>query len=297
MNIRQRNAVLALGGGGARGVAHVGAVEVVRSMDINIDRFVGISIGSLVGALSANELDSQRLLHQILSYLKSDGFMKKQAKLFAAAPKSEESSRSGIFSWYETLKRFVGTRRKLINILSRPSLLARDVMQHVVDGLLPDVGIEDLQMPLSIVAVDLHTGDKVVLEKGSVRDAVIASTAIPGIFPPVAWDDMLLCDVGVLDPVPSLTAKAYARDLTIAVDVCAKIKPKERFTSAVESFIRMNEIAQGLLQQHANASADLLIRPNVEDIPWFDFSQPEILIEEGRRAALNALNHLRNSAA
>ncbi|MEZ6092397.1 MAG: patatin-like phospholipase family protein [Pirellulaceae bacterium] len=297
MKLRQRKAVLALGGGGARGLAHIGAIEVIRSLNFDIERYVGVSIGALVGALCAIEDDSEKLHARVSEYLHSDGFLKKQAKLFAAAPKTEASSNSGIFSWYETLKRFVGTRRKLIHILSRQSLLARDVMQHVVDGLLPDANIEDLARPLSIVTVDLRTGRQVILDRGPVKEAVIASTAIPGIFPPVPWDDMLLCDIGVLDPVPSRIAKQYGGEMTIAIDVCSAITHKQTVRNAVETFVRMNEIAQGLMRQYAIESADVMIRPDVARIPWFDFSNPEVLIGEGRKAAEHATQALRLSAA
>ncbi|QDV13729.1 NTE family protein RssA [Rosistilla oblonga] len=297
MQLRNRTAVLALGGGGARGLAHIGAIEVLRSLDLRIERYVGVSIGSLVGALCAIEPDSEKLHAKVNDYLHSEGFLKMQAKLFAVAPKSEASSSSGIFSWYETVKQFVGTRRKLIHILSRPSLLARDVMQHVVEGLLPDANIEDLDQPLNIVTVDLRTGSPVVLDRGPLREAVIASTAIPGIFPAVPWDDMLLCDIGVLDPVPSRMAQRYASDLTIAIDVCAGIKHKPKVKNAFETFIRMNEIAQGLMRQTAHESADLMIRPDVARVPWFDFTDSELLIGEGRKAAQSMIQKMWQNAA
>lgn len=297
MKLRQRTAALALGGGGARGLSHLGAVDVIRSCGVRVEHFVGVSIGSLVGALCAGEEDSRRLYERVVNYLTSDGFQQMQSKLYQAAPKSEVSSNSGMFSWYETLKRFIGTRRKLIHVLRRPALLTRDIMQHVVDGLIPDIGIDESDVPLSIVAVDLYTGQPVVLEKGSLREAIIASTSIPGIFPPVPWDDMLLCDVGVLDPVPTRVAQRYASDLTIGVDVCSDISAKDRFSTALESFIRMNEIAQGLLRDYSVDSADIMIRPSVAHVPWFDFTDFDILIQEGNVAAEAAMQQLRHTAA
>ncbi len=297
MNIMQRKAVLALGGGGARGLAHIGSIEVIRSMRLEIDHYVGVSIGSLVGAMCAIEPDTARLHARVIDYLHSDGFQHKQAKLLAAAPKSPASSASGVFSWYETLKRYVGTRRKLIRILSSTSLLARDVLQHVVEGLLPDVNIEDLDCPLTIMAVDLKTGTPALLQRGPVREAVIASASIPGIFPPVPWGDKLLCDIGVLDPVPTRIAKRFASDLTIGIDVCSTVKHKPHIKNAFETFIRMNEIAQGLTRQYSAESADVMISPDVADIPWFDFSNPETMIAKGRSAAQKAMLRLQQQAA
>jgi NTE family protein len=279
------SAVLALGGGGARGLAHLGVIEILHQMPFTIERFVGVSIGSLAGALCAVDHDDQRLQQRVVSYLTSEAFLSKQAALFSAAPEAEEPSTSGLFEWYHQVRRFLGARRKLANLFSKPALLAEDVMQDVVDTLLPDMDIRDLKVPLSIVALDLYSGRKIVLTEGSLKDAVMASTAIPGVFPPVKWDSMLLCDVGMMDAIPAKIASSYGADLTISVDVGAQLEPIERCPTAVDVFLRLGDIGEHLMRDYTRGLSDFLIRPDVASTSWYDFSAPNSLIVTGRQAA------------
>ena len=290
-----RSTILALGGGGARGLAHLGVIEVLHQMPLTIERFVGVSIGSLAGALCAVDHDDKRLQQRVTDYLTSEAFLSKQAALFSAAPDAEEPSTSGLFAWYHHIRRFLGARRKLAQLFSKPALLAEDVMQDVVDALLPDMDIRDLKVPLSIVALDLYSGRKVVLTEGSLKDAVMASAAIPGVFPPVRWGSMLLCDVGMMDAIPAKIASSYGADVTIAVDVGAQLEPIEKCPTAVDVFLRLGDIGEHLVRDYTRGMAGFLIRPDVASTPWYDFSDPDSLITTGRLAARDFLSYSNSS--
>lgn len=279
------SAVLALGGGGARGVAHLGVIEVLQQLPVSIDRYVGVSIGSLAGALCAADSDVLRVQERVVSYLSSHEFQSKQAALFSAAPDAEEPSTSGLFAWYGQIRRFLGARRRLANLFSKPALLTADVMEDVVDALLPDCNIEDLPTRLSVVALDLYSGRKVVLTEGSLRKAVMASAAIPGVFPPVKWESMLLCDLGMMDAIPARIARSYGADLTISVDVGGGLEPVDSCITAADIFLRLSDIGEHLVRDYTRDISDLLIRPDVASIPWYDFSNAAELIARGRAAA------------
>ncbi|MEZ6061532.1 MAG: patatin-like phospholipase family protein [Planctomycetaceae bacterium] len=286
---QRRRAALALGGGGARGLAHLGVVEVLRQTPIHIERIVGVSIGSLAGALCAVDEDVVGMQKRVIKYLTSKAFNERQASLFAAAPPAEEPSTSGMFAWYEQIKRYLGARRQMMHLLRKPSLLSATVIQAVIDALLPDIDIRDTRIPLSIVALDLYRGRPVVLERGPMKDAVMASAAIPGVFPPVEMDGMLLCDIGLMDSLPTKYAAQRASDLAIAVNVGSHLERIKSCQTAAEIFLRLSDIGEHLVRDYTRVLADLEIVPKVSERPWFDFRDPESLIESGRVAARKAV--------
>ncbi len=275
---------LALGGGGARGISHLGVIDGLCDAKVKVNRIVGVSIGSLAGAMYAFNPDIQKTIGKALGYLLSASFQSHQQSLFGARRNSNENT-GGVFAWYSRVMKYLRGNRTWHRAVTRPSLLPGAVMQDVVTHLLPDADIADAKIPLSIVAVDLHSGHQVVLERGSVREAVRASAAIPAIFPPVPWEDMLLADIGTFCSLPTVIAQSYQAGPVVAVDVSSGVKRLPQVKSAMDVLMRMDEIGEVLFRKHVTAAADFLIRPNVSNTEWFDFSNPEMLINTGRRAA------------
>ncbi|WP_404311231.1 patatin-like phospholipase family protein [Neorhodopirellula lusitana] len=284
-----RRAVVALGGGGARGIAHLGAMQAIGESGVQIERIVGVSMGSLVGAMCALEPDILRVQSQALQLLHSPIFQLKQQELCGATPPTGDEHSGSTFSWYTRLTKVLSAHRRLARAATGPSLISDESLRDAIESLIPDVDIADVPCPLSIVAVDLFSGQRVVLEKGPLRLAVQASSAIPGIFPPVRWDHMMLCDIGVIESLPTLLARSYASDLTIGVDVSQDPTCIDRCDTALDVMIRLDDICERMMRRHVIEAADLVIRPQVGDVAWFDFSHPEDLIKRGRAAAHQAL--------
>ncbi|MCA9191614.1 MAG: patatin-like phospholipase family protein [Planctomycetales bacterium] len=285
-----RHAIIALGGGGARGLAHLGALQAIEEAGIVIDRIVGVSIGSLVGAMSATGQTSHSATQHVLAYVTSRRFRTKQNALFGAHPKNSLTT-GGMIAWYDRIRAYLWARQLLNRVFRRRSLLCGQVLEEVISHLIPDVDIAELPIPLSIVTIDLLTGHQVVLERGSIRKAIAASAAIPGIFPPVEWNGMLLCDVGVLDSLPVRMARSYATDqLVIGIDVGPTLEPISKCDSAIHVLLRMDEIAERLYRRVQIEEVDLLIKPEVGHIQWFDFCQPSRTVDLGRHAARLAIN-------
>jgi len=287
---RGARATVALGGGGARGIAHLGAMEVLRGLGLRVEHIVGVSIGSLAGALCALNEDIKDVQNRVTTFVTSDEFQRRQAKMFSTAPASEEPMTSGLFAWWEQFARFFGARRRMLNLLRRPSLLPGELIHNIITSLLPDIDIRDVRIPLTIVALDLQSGQQVKLTRGSLRDAVLASTAIPGVFPPVNIDGRQLVDIGVIDALPVAVASDYGSDLTIAIDVGANVIPSPPLTTAKDIFLRISDLTERHVRQYTRGMADLVIRPQVTHIPWYDFSRPEELIDSGRLAARQSLH-------
>ena len=290
--------VLALGGGGARGLAHLGVIEAISRSPLELRRIVGVSMGALAGGLCAVDGNPQEAQSRAIDYLRSPDFLEQQHELLGTRPPSASESAGGLFSWYGRLRDFVQAHRRLGRAVSGPSLLGDYLLRDAVDTLLPDIDIAETAIPLSIVAADLLSGHRVVLESGPLRVAVRASMAIPGIFPPVALDKMLLCDVGVVDSIPVDVARSYPHDLAIAVDVGQGHARIQSCATAIDAMMRIDEIGERVLRRRVLDEADWVIRPELDGVAWFDFGRPEQLVRKGYLAGHEQLakHHLADAA-
>lgn len=286
---RRRSAVVALGGGGARGLAHLGALEAIMQTEIRPERFVGVSIGALIGAICAMDTDVRRIHSRVIGFLTSADFRRHQEQLFGSTGVSDENRSSGVMAWYDRAKYLYSAHRRLTRAVTQQSLMPGLVLSTSIAELVPDIEFSDLSIPLSIVAADLRSGHSVVLESGSIRTAIQASMSLPGIFPPVEHNGMLLCDIGVIDSIPSSVASAYGTDMTIAIDIGQHNARIERFDSALEVMMRMQDIGEQILRREKSQWADIHIRPDLAEVAWFDFRHPERLIDRGREAAWQQL--------
>ena len=140
--------------------------------------------------------------------------------------------------------------------------------------------------------MDLRSGHQVILERGPLREAVRASSSLPGIFPPVEFGDKLLCDIGVFCSLPTTAALSYGPKCLVAVDVSSGLRPLPHCDSALDVLMRMDEIGESLFRRHIVKIADLVIHPEVSEVEWFDFSSPDKMIEAGRQAARHSLRRL-----
>lgn len=282
---RTRRAVVALGGGGARGLAHLGVIEVLKQTRVQVQRYVGVSIGALIGAMCAIDDDILHVQGRVMGFLDSPGFDHHQQQLFGSANVPNETASTGIMAWYDRAKYLYSAHRRLTRAVTQQSLLHDAMLTASINELIPDVEFSDLPMPLSIVTADLRSGHRVVLESGSVRRAIHASMALPGIFPPVEHNGMLLCDIGVVDSIPTAVASAYANDLTILVDIGQRNARMEKFDTAMDVMMRMQDIGEQILRREKTELADVHIRPELTGISWFDFQNPEEVMDRGRTAA------------
>jgi NTE family protein len=263
---------LALGGGGARGVAHIGVLRVLEREGFNIRCVAGTSAGGVMGALYAaghSPSDIQSLVEGA-----------REVDLFRARP-------------------------------SGPGLLGITAIEEWLRTHLGTITFEDLDIPFAVTAVDLESGEELILRTGVVVDAVLATIALPGIFPPRAKDDHRLVDGAVVDPVPVVPARTLCDLPTVAVvlsphrkdwaddptpsvldqvpwlGVVSRLRPAQ----ALNIFVRSLEItSRNFTELRLEIDRpDVVIRPNVAHIGLLDDPSISAVVALGEKAAEEAL--------
>lgn len=248
---------LALGGGAAKGFAHIGVIKMLEAHGIRADVVAGTSAGSVVGALYAAGIDPFTLQER-------------------AAALDESTLRD--------IRLFSG------------GLVQGQALQDYVNGQVGGRTIERLGKPFAAVATRLDTGDRVVFVRGNTGQAVRASSSVPGVFEPARIGGRSYVDGGVVSPVPVDAARQLGADIVIAVDISTKASgtTPTALAGIVNQSIAI--MGQALGRQELER-ADVVIRPRVDDIGPVSFEQRHAAILEGERAALAALARIRASIA
>ena len=143
------------------------------------------------------------------------------------------------------------------------------------------------------MAVDLVKGDKVIINRGKLFNALLTSVSIPGIFPPIILDGKILVDGGIVDVVPIETAQSLGANFVIGVNVSQTIKKRYEFNNAVEILFRTDSITSAQLRKLQLSFADVVITPKVERFHWSDFTKPGQCIREGEIAAQNTISEIK----
>ena len=282
---------LALGGGGARGIAHVGILKVLEREGIPIDRIVGTSIGALVGAAYAINPDAIALEKKLSEVLGAKGKESKGLKLLGRSQWDGEVKS-------DFLSRIVRIALKemfLNYAMFKNALLSENDLRACVEAFLDDIEIDHTTIPFAATAVDLVSGRRVLLSKGSIIQAVMASCAVPGFMPAMAWDDMLLVDGGVADFVPAGPLKNLGTKVVIGVDVGSCLGMSCEIEDGIDAMHRSMEVMSFFLNRHSKESVDIMIEPAVGDIHWTDFFQYIELIRIGETAAELKLEEIRKA--
>jgi NTE family protein len=290
MRWRGRRIGLALGGGGARGLAHIGVLKVFEKEHIPVDILVGTSIGALVGGAYAAGMSPDAIEKRVEEYLNSPEFQVSAIKAFEEAHDRE---------WEEGLahkiQNYFRNRFYMVQALLRPGILSNEDFRGTIDYFIPDIQIEDAQVPFRAVATDLVGGKQIVFSKGSLRQAVVASCAVPGAVQPFKEGDMLLSDGGIICLVPISVARKEGADIVVAVGVDRDICSGEALNNVIDIYYRASEIMSHELEDYELMDADILIKPKVGNLHWSNFSQARHLIQEGERAAMEKLPLIRNA--
>lgn len=256
---------LALGSGGARGLAHVLIFEVLDALGVRPCRITGSSIGAVMGALYAAGLSAADIHERI------DRLTVSQDETWFHSLLEEDVSR-----WLDFLQPTLGDG----------GLIRADAFLEYLHETTGSTAFEELQVPLQVVATDMWTRQQVVLDSGELWPAVHASMAMPGLFTPVTLGERVLVDGGLTNPLP-YDLLLDDCDITIAVDVLGTrtadgSRPPSYFDTSFNTFQIMQ--AAILQEKLRNRQPDILVRPEIRDVRVLEFHRFEEIFEQARPA-------------
>ncbi len=280
---------LALGGGGVRGFSHIGVLKVLEQEAIGIDLIVGTSAGAMIGGAYAGGQSPREIQAKVEAYLLSPEFDASSLKSMGMSVSPEQKSR---LQKFET---FFKKRYYLLRSFFRPAMLPPRDFQSLINYFIPDIDIRQTRIPFLAVTTDLISGAQIVFSEGSLRQAVLASCAVPGAVEPIRQGQWLLADGGITSLVPVHAARQAGADVVIAVMVNRDLPSSEEMDTAQDIFYRAGEITSNKLEASELADADVVIRPQVGDLHWMDFSRAGDLVRKGEEATREALERIHAS--
>lgn len=248
---------LALGGGAARGFAHIGVIKALESQGIVVDVVAGTSAGSLVGALYAAG---------------NDGFALNKLAL--------DMDEATISDWSVP---FFSTAT---------GVLKGEGLQNYVNKALHNVPIESLKKPFGAVATDLGSGLPILFRRGNAGLAVRASSAVPGVFQPVKIGSHSYVDGGLVSPVPVRFAREMGADFVIAVNISSRPDPQASASSVGMLLQTFSIMGQSINRQELK-EADIVIQPSLGSMAGSDFGSRNVAILAGEQAAFAVMVELK----
>ncbi|WP_418511118.1 patatin-like phospholipase family protein [Corallibacter sp.] len=277
---------LVLSGGGAKGLAHIGTLKVIDSLGIRVDYVAGTSMGAIIGSLysagySGKDIDSIFRDVDFDKIINDD--LPRASKTFYERDNSEK---------YAVTLPFDDFKIKLPSALSRGqntlSLLSKLTL-HVCD-------IDDfskLPIPFFCIATNVETGKPVVLDKGSLPQAITASGAFPSLFQPVIIDDQILIDGGVVNNYPIDELKAKGMDIIIGVDVQDGLATRDELKSAPDILLQINNYRTINDMIEKSKKTDVYIKPDISDYTVISFDAGRQIIENGEKATVKEIDALK----
>ncbi|MDC6404428.1 MULTISPECIES: patatin-like phospholipase family protein [Maribacter] len=276
---------LVLSGGGAKGMAHIGALKVIEEAGVEIDYVGGTSMGPIVGALyaagyTADQLDSIFRATDFINLIQDN--LPRNAKTFY---EKEDSERYALTLPFDNFKITVPTAfsggQNIYNELVR-------LLYHVKD-------VNDfykLPIPFVCIATDIETGEEVVLDSGYLPQAIMASGTLPSLFEPSSIDNRILIDGGVVNNYPIDKVRNMGADIIIGIDVQHDLSKRDALMSATEILSQINNYRTVRDMVQKSKKTDIYIRPDIAAFSVIQFDKAAEIIEKGMIAAREKLNAL-----
>ncbi|WP_238857905.1 patatin-like phospholipase family protein [Poritiphilus flavus] len=281
---------LVLSGGGAKGIAHIGALKVIEEAGVQVDYIGGTSMGAIVGALyasgySAKELDSIFRNTDFTNLIQDN--LPRSAKTFYEKEDSERYALTLPFNNFKiSFPEAISGGQNIYNELVRLLYHVKDIDEF-----------DSLPIPFFCIATDIEKGEQVLLDKGYLPEAIMASGTFPSLFEPTEVDGKVLIDGGVLNNYPVMEVRDMGADIIIGVDVQHGLRDRESLSSATEILLQINNFRTVRDMQEKSGQTDIYIRPDMESFSVIDFDRKEEIMQNGEAAAMTQSDALQALAA
>ena len=279
---------LALGEGGARGLAHIGVLRALQEADIRIDQLAGTSVGAIIGAMYAETLDTAIMEARFQEFIDSEIYQSTGlSRLYRQANRQ-------VNFWDQISSRIKETIA--LNLAqSKAGLLSSERFLRGLQILVRISDFSECRIPLITVATDLVSGQEMPFCSGDLLQAVASSACIPGFFPPVQTQGLILSDGAICCPVPVKYAACDESSLAIGVAVPATLNRPRPLDNALDIMIRAEEINLHSLSISQMQQADVAIYPEIGETPWNDFSKLGGLVQAGYQAGHEAVPRIQEA--
>ncbi|MBK5192847.1 MAG: patatin-like phospholipase family protein [Flavobacteriaceae bacterium] len=281
---------LVLSGGGAKGLAHIGALKVIEEAGIQIDYIGGSSMGAIVGALyasgySATQLDS--IFHEINFNILIQDEVPRSAKTFYEKEETEKYVLTLPFDDFKiSFPSGLSKGQNIYNLMSRLTMHLGNIQDF-----------SKMAIPFFCIASNVETGEQVILESGSLAKAVSASGAIPSVFSPVKIDGKLLTDGGVTNNYPVIQLRERGADIIIGVDVQDSLADRKQLRSVFDILTQINNFRTISHMRENIKLTDLYIKPDITKFNVLSFDKGSAIINSGEIAARKKMDQLKIIAA
>ncbi|MBS3739728.1 MAG: patatin-like phospholipase family protein [Psychroflexus sp.] len=279
---------LVLSGGGAKGLAHIGALKMIEESGVKIDYISGTSMGAIVGGLYASGYTAE----QLDSIFNKTNFTKlirdelpREAKTFYEREESDKYAFTFPFDNFNlTLPTGISKGQNIYNLLAQ-------LTQHVKKE-----DFSQLDIPFFCIATNIETGQEVILDQGNLAQAISASGAIPTLFRPVEINGQLLTDGGVVNNYPIEQLRLKEMDYIIGVDVQDSLFPRQKLKSGLDIMTQVNNFRTIKAMKTKRQQTDVYIRPNIKNFSVLSFDEGETIINNGLIASLEKYSELKQLA-
>ena len=276
---------LVLGGGGFKGMAHVGVFLALEEHGVRVEGLVGTSAGALMGAAYAHLASAEAVRDLVVGFVTSDAFQRKGFVGFSGSG----GKRNGVGAFMSRVVSGIKRQVALERMFRRSSAFGGAALRFVVKSIVPAKRLEDLQLPLAVATLDLVKGEEVLITDGPLPSAVCASSSVPGFFPPVEREGRLLVDSGIVNNLPAARARSLGALRIVAVDLSAGLSELAGGQVGMDVLLRAQDISTRNANRRKCEHADVVLAPDLEGRNWLDASDPLGVIDAGYRATIQAM--------